>query len=53
MVHRLKTRLSSLFGRSRYERELANELQFHIDMLTEQNVREADEPGRRPPCRAS
>ncbi|MGB2715916.1 MAG: ABC transporter permease [Vicinamibacterales bacterium] len=39
MVHRLKTRLSSLFRRSRYERELASELEFHIDMLTEQYVR--------------
>jgi putative ABC transport system permease protein len=39
MVRRLKTRFSSLFRRSRYERELVNELAFHIDMLTEQNVR--------------
>ena len=35
----LKTRLSSLFRRERYERELDTELRFHIDMLTEQNVR--------------
>jgi putative ABC transport system permease protein len=39
MVRRFTTRLTSLFRRSRYERELARELQFHIDMLTEQNVR--------------
>jgi predicted permease len=44
MLRRLKTRLSSLFRRSRYERELANELQFHIDMLTEQNVRAGMSP---------
>ena len=39
MGHRLTTRLASLFRRSRRERELARELQFHLDMLTEQNVR--------------
>jgi putative ABC transport system permease protein len=39
MVARMRTRLSSLFRRDRYERELDAELQFHIDMLTEQNVR--------------
>ena len=39
MVDRLRTRLSSLFRRDRYERELDRELQFHVDMLTEQNVR--------------
>jgi predicted permease len=44
MLRRLKTRLSSLFRRSRYERELASELQFHVDMLTEQNVRSGMSP---------
>jgi hypothetical protein len=33
MVHRIRTRLSSLFRRKRYERELDTELTFHIDML--------------------
>src|SRR5688572_9141611 len=35
----LRTRLAPLFRRQRYERELDAELKFHIDMLTEQNVR--------------
>jgi predicted permease len=35
----LRTRLSSLFQRDRYERELDAELQFHIDMLATQNER--------------
>ena len=35
----LKTRLTSLFMRTRMEGELDRELAFHIDMLTEQNVR--------------
>jgi predicted permease len=39
MLHRIKTRLSSLFRRDRYERELDTELKFHLDMLTDQNVR--------------
>jgi len=39
MVRRLRTRLASLLRRDRYERELDAELRFHIDMLTEQNVR--------------
>lgn len=34
----LRTRLSSLFRRSRYERELDSELGFHLDMLTEQHI---------------
>ncbi|HEY7059225.1 MAG TPA: ABC transporter permease [Vicinamibacterales bacterium] len=34
----LRTRLSSLFRRSRLETELDVELQYHIDMLVEQNV---------------
>src|SRR5687768_13607908 len=38
MTHRIRTRLSSLFRRARYERELDSELRFHLDMLTEQNV---------------
>ncbi len=39
MLNRIKTRLSSLFRRQRYERELDRELTFHVDMLTEHNVR--------------
>jgi putative ABC transport system permease protein len=38
-LRRLSTRLSSLFRRARYERELDTELSFHLDMLTEQHVR--------------
>ena len=34
----LRTRLSSLFRRKRYETELDVELQYHIDMLVQQNV---------------
>ena len=40
MLRRLSTRLSSLFRRARYERELDRELAFHLDMLAEQHVRE-------------
>ena len=39
MLQTLRTRLSSLFRREHYERELDAELRFHIDMLTEQNTR--------------
>ena len=34
----MRSRLSSLFRRGRYERELDSELRFHIEMLTEQNI---------------
>ena len=34
----LRTRLASLFRRKRYETELDVELQYHIDMLVQQNV---------------
>jgi putative ABC transport system permease protein len=44
MVRRLRTRLASLLRRERYERELDAELRFHIDMLTEQNVRAGLQP---------
>jgi predicted permease len=40
----LRTRVSSLVRRDRYERELDRELRFHLDMLTEQNVRSGMEP---------
>ena len=40
----LRTRVSSLVRRARYERELDRELRFHLDMLTEQNVRSGMEP---------
>ena len=39
MFRWMQTRLSSLFRRTRYERELDSELRFHLDMLTEQNIR--------------
>src|SRR4029453_2653761 len=45
MVGRIRTRLASLFQRDRYERELDRELGFHIEMLTEQNVRGGMSPG--------
>jgi putative ABC transport system permease protein len=38
MGSHIRTRLASLFRRRKYERELDAELQFHIDMLTDQNV---------------
>ena len=46
MLSWLQTRLSSLFRRDRYERELDAELRFHIDMLTEQNVRSGMAPAQ-------
>lgn len=39
MAGRITTRLVSLVRRERLEREIGRELQFHIDMLTEQHVR--------------
>jgi putative ABC transport system permease protein len=39
MLRRITTRLMSLFRRNRLERELDAELRFHIDMLTDQQVR--------------
>ena len=39
MAGRIRTRLTSLFRRERLEHDLDRELQFHIDMLTEQHVR--------------
>ena len=38
MIRWIRTRLSSLFRRSRYERELDSELGFHLDMLTDQHI---------------
>lgn len=38
MIRWLKTRTRSLFRREGVERELDRELQFHIDMLTEQHL---------------
>jgi len=40
MVRKLSVRLASLFGRDRQERELDAELAYHIDMQTEQLVRQ-------------
>src|SRR4051812_16846950 len=39
MVRRFLRRLASVFRRERQERDLDREIQFHIDMLTDQNVR--------------
>jgi putative ABC transport system permease protein len=44
MFRNLSVRLSSLFRRERFERELDTELRYHIDMLTEQNVRKGMTP---------
>ena len=46
MLSWLQTRLSSLFRREQYERELDAELRFHIDMLTEQHVRSGMTPAQ-------
>src|SRR5215210_1476372 len=45
MLGRIRIRLTSLFRRERVETELDRELQFHIDMLTEQHVRAGMPPG--------
>jgi predicted permease len=39
MLRRLSVRLKSLFGRGRLEKELDLELQYHLDMLVEQNLK--------------
>ncbi|HET7620227.1 MAG TPA: ABC transporter permease [Vicinamibacterales bacterium] len=44
MMRHLRTRLRSLLRRDRLEQELDRELQFHIDMLTDQHVREGMAP---------
>ena len=41
----MKTRLNSLLRRERLEQDLDRELSFHIDMLTEQNIRAGMVPG--------
>ena len=45
MGRTLITRLTSLFARERLERDLDRELRFHIDMLTEQHVKQGLTPG--------
>src|SRR5829696_1598685 len=40
----VKTRLASLFRRDRLEGDLDRELAFHLDMLTQQNVRAGMSP---------
>ena len=40
MVDRVTTRLASVFRRRRVERDLDRELTFHIEMLTEQHIRQ-------------
>ena len=44
MLRRWRTRLTSLLGRKRLERELDAELQFHIDMLAAQHAAEGMPP---------
>jgi predicted permease len=44
MRRTLTKRLRSIFQRDRQEQELDRELQFHIDMLTEQHVRAGMDP---------
>ena len=44
MVRRIRTRLASVLRSQRVERELDDELRFHIDMLTEQKVRAGMSP---------
>ena len=44
-MRKFSTRLRSLFTRGRMEQELDRELAFHLDMLTEQNVRAGMAPG--------
>ena len=46
----LRTRLASLFRRKRYETELDVELQYHIDMLVQQNVARGHAAGRGAPA---
>jgi predicted permease len=43
-MRRLKTRLVSLLRRRRLESDLERELAFHLDMLTEQNIRAGMSP---------
>ena len=44
MMRRLSTRLRSLVTRGRMEHDLDRELAFHLDMLTDQNVRAGMSP---------
>ena len=44
MIGNLITRLESLLGREQQERELDAELRYHIDMLTEEHVRQGLPP---------
>ena len=44
MMRRIVTRLRSLVTRGRMEQDLDRELAFHLDMLTEQNVRAGMSP---------
>lgn len=39
LVHDLQARVRALVHRGRLERELDDELRFHLEMQTEQNVR--------------
>ena len=44
MFRRLSVRLGSVLGRKQQELELDAELEYHVDMLTEQNVRSGMPP---------
>jgi hypothetical protein len=43
-IYKLPLRLRSLFRKRRVERELSDELRFHLDKLTEQNVSKGMNP---------
>jgi hypothetical protein len=44
MLSKLKTRLRALLRKSKMERELDEELRYHIDQQTEQNIRLGIDP---------
>src|SRR6185436_6525899 len=44
MLRWISTRLASIVGRDRVERDLERELRFHLDMLTDQHVRAGMDP---------
>ena len=47
MLSKLKTRLRALLRKSKMERELDEELRYHIEQQTEQNIRLGINPKRR------
>src|SRR4051794_24247344 len=44
VLDKLRLRLRSLFNRKTVERELAHELSFHLDQLTEENMAAGMQP---------